>query len=421
MKRSAESDSDSSIDLEIPCRATESASHHEYGIGASLMAKMGYNAGQGLGAQHQGITAPLEQVQRIKKVGLGAEGAERKPRKAVFQEHQPPTPDSNRVRLDQCKQVLTSLDTLKSTQFILAYSQLPIWTELKLWEAVVAKLPQEYGWLSLDQFAERFDDLYLAWTVLPSGNWEAFMNTFWTPKLTGATTEALLDQLEILKGILPLSGLEALAESLLENIHRILAHPPFLERTLRSLPRFLVHAKELFSDTEFSEKELAVMGNAKLVLEGLLQQAGGNLQLICKILEERAAEVNDDESRELVSRYLIPQWMSDLADLAVSGELTKSWWLQYRQYVSDNRVVLQALNMINFILDRGQIPDDVEVCKVDASLADALDYYCYMHEYKCVFDSDRTGIIGTVPFELFDDILYIKGKPSSFTDIKNYL
>lgn len=46
-----------------------------YGIGASLLAKMGYKSGQGLGKDGQGITRPIEQQSTVRGQGLGANSA----------------------------------------------------------------------------------------------------------------------------------------------------------------------------------------------------------------------------------------------------------------------------------------------------------------------------------------------------------
>jgi len=50
---------------------------HTKGVGSSIMRKMGYKVGQGLGKKGQGIINPIEAHKRVRKVGLGAAGTER--------------------------------------------------------------------------------------------------------------------------------------------------------------------------------------------------------------------------------------------------------------------------------------------------------------------------------------------------------
>lgn len=54
--------------------APASAAAPKQSKGASLLSKMGYTAGQGLGASGEGITAPVSQDVYVAGVGLGAEG-----------------------------------------------------------------------------------------------------------------------------------------------------------------------------------------------------------------------------------------------------------------------------------------------------------------------------------------------------------
>lgn len=50
---------------------TDHVHSERYGIGAKLMAKMGYQSGKGLGAEGKGIVQPIEQKLRPTKLGLG--------------------------------------------------------------------------------------------------------------------------------------------------------------------------------------------------------------------------------------------------------------------------------------------------------------------------------------------------------------
>lgn len=47
---------------------------HTKGFGQKMLERMGYQAGQGLGAQGQGISRPVEAKLRPQKAGLGAGG-----------------------------------------------------------------------------------------------------------------------------------------------------------------------------------------------------------------------------------------------------------------------------------------------------------------------------------------------------------
>lgn len=52
---------------------------HTKGIGMKLLEQMGYEHGKGLGAIGQGITTPVEAVQRVGKVAVGYYGSEKTP------------------------------------------------------------------------------------------------------------------------------------------------------------------------------------------------------------------------------------------------------------------------------------------------------------------------------------------------------
>jgi len=52
-------------------KATSSPSSRKYGVGASMLEKMGYKSGQGLGSEGQGILNPIETKLRPERIGLG--------------------------------------------------------------------------------------------------------------------------------------------------------------------------------------------------------------------------------------------------------------------------------------------------------------------------------------------------------------
>lgn len=66
-----------------------------YGIGAALLAKMGYKAGQGLGKDGQGITRPIEQQGSVRGQGLGAQTAFTKSRDKEQEQDQEIDSDSD--------------------------------------------------------------------------------------------------------------------------------------------------------------------------------------------------------------------------------------------------------------------------------------------------------------------------------------
>jgi tuftelin-interacting protein 11 len=52
-------------------KGTSTASNRKYGLGASMMEKMGYKQGQGLGSEGQGMLNPIETKLRPERMGLG--------------------------------------------------------------------------------------------------------------------------------------------------------------------------------------------------------------------------------------------------------------------------------------------------------------------------------------------------------------
>lgn len=52
---------------------TQDETRPGYGIGSSILAKMGYEQGKGLGSEGQGMINPVEVKQRPHRMGLGSD------------------------------------------------------------------------------------------------------------------------------------------------------------------------------------------------------------------------------------------------------------------------------------------------------------------------------------------------------------
>jgi len=68
------------------------------GVGSSIMRKMGFKFGEGLGKNRQGIVNPIEAHKRVRKVGLGAAGTERTKQSRI---HFPTENDKKEAEDDQ--------------------------------------------------------------------------------------------------------------------------------------------------------------------------------------------------------------------------------------------------------------------------------------------------------------------------------
>lgn len=397
------SDSDSSLDLELLDAGTARDLKNEYGIGMSLMARMGYTAGQGLGAQQQGITTPISQERRAKNAGLGAQtvsppgfaspstATSSKP--SVTTQGAEKVPQTNAARLAMARKALDSLDLLNSGQFITEFAQDPLWTDLQLWDVVLAKIPEEYGPLSFDELGERYAELRQLHAVLPTSYWKEFVAEFWVARLPNSL-RAVLTQLEILRELLPVDVIEDPVVALLrQNLRAVLENQELLRRVLRLFPLFL----------EYEAEQL-------------------DLASLCALLD-----ASGDKRPALTERYFVPLWLKELTDLAGQQELTQEWWQKYRPYVTDEQALV-GLKTINYVLDTGKIPgeeadDESRVAhNREVSLADTLDHFCFRNKYKCVFLSENSGTVNGVPFSVGDGVIYITPKkiPVSLNNIHNY-
>jgi G patch domain-containing protein 2 len=62
-------------DIAVVASAIGTFEAHTRGFGSRMMSKMGFQEGQGLGKDGQGIASPVEAVKRPKSLGLGAYAA----------------------------------------------------------------------------------------------------------------------------------------------------------------------------------------------------------------------------------------------------------------------------------------------------------------------------------------------------------
>lgn len=375
---------------------------------ASIMHKMGYSAGRGLGASEQGIVVPVEAVQRPKLEGIG------RPERETENENEAAARIDKELALLRTARAFISPDA-DLAAFVRALLGSPAWQEFGLADAAAAIFVHQVSALSLPEIEARID-VFACCAALPAETWESMLQKAWVPKLC-VHSQWQLAHIELLAPYV-----KPVLAQLLHSIADFSFDAPGIQQLCRIFGSPNVYA-------EFAARDVSTRADAATIASAFpntsLSRAAGSRDGSHDGSHEAVVEeieriwLATPRTRSDVLQFVTGPFLATARERAVAGTLRAEWYLAWRDRVQPfdvDKGLHGVLVAINLALDaRAPLPPFSAV----------LEQHCARHELVLTYKAGEYTVEGASTVHCFidRDVLYCRfgaeSVPISLTDLDN--
>lgn len=411
------SDSDSSVDIEVQPLGKFNAE--------TYMKNLGYIDGQGLGAENQGIVAPIEVTPRTKNTGIGYDI---NLSDATNAEGELPSAKSRFVYI---KQELVSLKSLKSSleteidipAFYGMYYSFDFWHDLQLWKAVKYQLTCNLR--KCNCFSSQIAlDLEVAQLCMPRSDYIHLLNAEWLSKALQMNTHDLI-AFVIPNHLIVEPVLSLLAQNLIPK----LVGSSLLADAL-PLPQFRNALADLISEMPINASNLHPI---LVYLDVTKNYAilSFSISSFEKLMDETDLFKTTPHYDEILRTRVLPIWVHSLIPTLNSNDLdtlTEQLVALRSRVPEDEPIFIEGLHLINAYFDIQKVRASTHTPKFD----DVIDAFCGIRGYVHTSSGNESGRVfgpNTRPLSYYvseDELCWnlhggLAGEPLRIQDIDKIL
>lgn len=355
-----------------------------------FMENMGYIPGQGLGAESQGIAAPIEVELRAKKSGLGSEQQQ-------LETQNKPTEDPVLRKKSHIEQeiggletVLNSIDKLDLVQFYDSFSHYDFWDDLQLWQVVRHKLGTKLLAGANPFSLEIVLDLEVAQQCVPRVEYARLLSDSWVPLALQSDIYQLVDFMGTHYSLMePVANnvsyqlaprLVEMSDSLPVLLESLTLLPSFrqaLSRYVSELPEITpgnLDLIKIFLDTTKNYRSLPIKKN--MCFDQLVHTADMFQGTI--------------HYPEIMRSYVMPHWLRSLETSLVRNELNQldHEICTLKMRIFEEPLFITGLQLINAYFDTLRLESPKS-----PTLITVLGAFCVLKGYQHISSTEESGKI----------------------------